>query len=240
MSFGVKRRVWIGLAVAMVATGGWVMWTRRDATVVAPAPKPKAPFVVLTGTSGATGNQLLREKAALQDPTPLFFPTEWNYGQRPLREKTLRQPDQVFASFAPMLTVSEQTTTAYGAESPAVPEKLSDVLVQGNEAPFAGFGQVDQSKTSLPVRAAFVEVRAMASGDVVIKQSLTGVSPPRSDYAPVEFLVAVGPAGLISEPLLASGSGWDEVDNFFRDYLVKAYRLGGRLPPGQYRVFVGA
>jgi hypothetical protein len=239
VSFQIKR-LGIGLLLAGAGVSGWLAWTRRDLAVAPAQRKAAAPFVRLAGAGVREGDQVLREKAELLDPTPLFFPTEWNYGQRPLREKNLRQPGQVFASFAPKLTVDEQTVVPYKGEEATVPEKLSDVLVQGNEAPFAGMGQVNVQKSTLPVRAGYLEVRQLRTGDVVISQPLTGILPPRTDFAPMEFLVLVGTAGLIGDPVLSSGSGWDEVDNFFRSYLVKAYRLGGRLPPGRYRVVVGA
>jgi hypothetical protein len=136
--------------------------------------------------------------------------------------------------------VSDQAVAAYGNDAVSVPETLSDVLVQGNEAPFAGMGQVDVQRSTLPVRAGFLEVSRLNDSDIIIKQSLTGIQAPRSDYAPVEFLVVIGSAGLIGDPILTSGSGWDEVDSFFRAYLVKSYHLGERLPPGRYRVVVGA
>jgi len=70
-------------------------------------------------------------------------------------------------------------------------------------------------------------------------QLLGGFSPPRSDYAPLEFLVVISSAGMVGEPVLTTGSGWDDVDIFFRTYLVKTFRLGERLNPGRYRVLVG-
>ena len=235
----IKRRVWIGLAVAAVAVGAWTVWARRQVTVPAGAPLLVQPFVQLAGASSATSDQVLREKAELLDPTPLFFPTAWNYAQRPLRADRLKQPGQVFGSFEPKLTVGEQNMTSFRTESTPVPEKLSDVLLQGNEAPFAGMGQVDRQPSTLPIRSGYVEIRNLDTGEVVIAQSLTGVNPPRSDFAPIEFIVAVGSAGLIGEPFLAGESAGDEVEGFFRDYLVRSYRLGERLRPGRYRVLVG-
>jgi hypothetical protein len=233
----IKRRVWIGSLIACVAVGGWVFWTRND--LLAPQPtvapvKPK-PFVQL-----AASDQVLREKADLFDPTPLFFPTDRNYGQRPLRPELLKQPGQVFGSFEAKLPLSERAVGLYGNETSPTPEKLSDVLAQGNEAPFAGMGQIDLQKSTLPIRSGYLQVRDLKSGDIIISQSLSGVDAPRADFAPMEFLVVVGAAGVVGDPFLTSGSGGEEMDNFFRGYLVKSYRLGERLRPGRYRVLVGA
>jgi hypothetical protein len=237
----VKRRVWVGLALGAIATVAWWSWTRARLPIMGKeAAKTAHPLVRLAGAGTVTGDEVLREKAELMDPTPLFFPTQWNYGQRPLREGRLNQLGQVFGSFEPKLTVGEQNIANYGAEAAPVPEKLVDVLVQGNEAPFAGIGQIDAPRSTLAVRAGYLEVRDQKNGNIVISQQLSGIAPPRSDFAPVEFLVVVGSAGLIGEPILTSDSVWDEVEIFFRAYLVKSYRLGERLRPGQYRVSVGA
>jgi len=235
----ITRRVWIGVVVICTGAGAWVALNRTQP--VSPDPvKRSQPFVQLAGAGTATADKLLREKAELMDPTPLFFPTEWNYGQRDLPPGILKQPGQVFGSFAPKLTVKEQIIANYGVEAPAAPEELVDVLVQGNEAPFAGMGRIDTPRSTLSVRSGYIEVKGLNNGNIVIAQPLSGINPPKTDFAPVEFLVAVGPSGLIGEPVLTNGSGWDEVDNFFRAYLVKSYRLGERLHPGRYRVLVGA
>lgn len=236
----IKRRVWVGLAAAAIGAGAGAWWLHvRE---VQPTGKPAAgqPFVQLAASGPTKASSLLRERAELLDPTPLFFPTEWNYGQRPLNESRLSQPGQFFESFEPKLTVPQQGRPPYGLESVQAPERLADVLTQGNEAPLAGMGQVDVRTSTLPVRAAYVEVTRLGEMENVIAQSLAGIQPPRDDYSPMEFLVVVGPAGLIGEPILTSGSGSDEVDSFFRGYLSRSYHLGERLAPGHYRVIVGA
>ena len=181
----------------------------------------------------------MRERADLFDPTPLFFPTEWNYGQRPLRETLRRQPGQVFGSFDPVYTFADQKLKTYGAETAPLPEKLSDVLAQGNEAPFAGIGHIDAPRAALPERVGVLEVRGFNDDEPIISQTLRYFTIPRLDYAPLEFLVVISSAGIVGEPLLTSGSGWEEVDSFFRSYIVKTFRLGERLNPGRYRVLVG-
>lgn len=238
----VKRLVWISLVgvVGVVgAIGGWWAWTQGKPTVQAMTVQPQPPFVRLAGVGTGLADQVLRERADFFDPTPLFFPTEWNYGQRPLRESLRRQPGQVFGSFEPVFSYPEQNMKTYGIEITPAPEKLSDILVQGNEAPFAGIGQIDRPKPALQERGGFVEVRRFSSDEPVISQALGSIGLPRLDYAPLEFLVVVSRAGVVGEPVLTSGSGWEEVDTFFRTYLVKTARLGERLSPGRYRVLVG-
>jgi hypothetical protein len=235
-----NRRVWIGLVVACAGVGGWVIWSRSQPVIAGDTSRSMQPFVQLAGAGTDVGDQLLRERAELMDPTPLFFPTEWNYGHQPLNEGNLKDPGEFFGSFLPKPTIDEQKIASYGAEAPIVPEKLSDVLVQGNEAPFAGIGQVDGRQSSLPIRAGYLEVGDLQNGDTIISHSLSGLLLPRTDFDPVEFIVVVGAGGLIGEPFLTNGSGWEEVDTFFRSYLVKSYRLGERLRPGRYRVVLGS
>ena len=235
----VKRRAWIGLGCAVAVTGAWWGWTQSQLPAAGVAPPPRQPFVRLAGAGPATDNRVLRERAELFDPTPLFFPTEWNFGQQVFQETLRRQPGRIFGSFEPKLTFAEQSLKPYGAEVAQASEKLTDVLAQGNEAPFAGIGQIEAAAPPLPGRSGFMEVRGFGADKPVLKEAFNLNALPRQDYAPLEFLIVVSPMGLVGEPLLAMGSGWDEVDTFFRDYLVKSYRVGERLNPGRYRVLVG-
>jgi hypothetical protein len=233
--------VWLGLGGAVVVIAGSWFWTRD--LRLNPGGRSTAnqtSFVRLTGLGNNPSDQILRERADLLDPTPLFFPTEWNYGQRPLPDRLRRQPGQVFGSFEPKWHFTEQELKLTVGDAAPTPEKPADLLTQGNQSPFAGLGQVDVARQPLAARSGFVEVRGFKDGGkVVIEQTLVGVNVPRADFSPVEFIVVVSPAGVVGEPLLASGSGSDEVDSFFRTYLVKTFRLGERLIPGSYRVFIG-
>jgi hypothetical protein len=235
----VKRRVWIGIVCAIGVTVAWwaLNWNRPVVGTTAVAPKP---FVRLASVGKNVADQVLREQAELFDPTPLFFPTAWNYGQQPARVLNRKQPGQFFDDFEAKRAIDEQKTPSYGAEPLVLPEKLADVLVQGNEAPFAGMGQIDRPQSNLPVRSGYLEIYDLKNRDNIKGEVLSGLSLPRTDFAPVEFLVMVEAHGLVGEPLLTATSGWEEVDNFFRAYLVKSYRLGERLRPGRYRVVIGA
>lgn len=235
----VKRRVWVGLTFALLATGGWWGWTRLNAPEAGKPESTKPPFVRLAGAGKGLSDRILREQAELFDPAPLFFPTEWNFGQNPIREAVRRQPGQVFGSFEAKLVFADQKIKSYGFETAAVPERLSDVLAQGNEAPFAGIGQVDVERPPLLEREGFLEVRKIGSSQIVIKKSLSGINLPRSGFSPLEFIVVISSAGIVGEPVLMGSSDFDEVDAFFRSYLTKGFHLGERLTPGLYRILVG-
>jgi hypothetical protein len=101
-------------------------------------------------------------------------------------------------------------------------------------------GHIDLNKGALPVRAGYLEVRALDGSENIIEQPLTGFNVSRPDFEPMEFLVVVSSSGLVGEPILTKSSGWEEVDAFFRGYLAKSYHVGERLPPGRYVVVVGA
>jgi hypothetical protein len=239
----VKRRVWFGLVFALTVTSVWWVWTRarqEPKTVMTPV---KQPFVRLAGAGTGAGDQVLRERGELFDPAPLFFPTEWNFGQRPLPESMRRQPGVVFGSFDANFTFAAQDIKVYGTEAMVAPERLADVLGQGNEAPYAGMGQIDVQRRALAERNGFLEVRALLDGKLIMAQALNGIVLPRLDFAPAEYLVAISSAGVVGDPILMVGSGWEEmdekVDAFFRSYLVNSFRLGQRLGPGRYRVLVG-
>jgi len=235
----VKRRVWVGSIFALTAIGVWWAWTNSTKPQLAAAAKPAQPFVRLASLGGSASDQVLRERAEFFDPTPLFFPTRWNFGQGLLQENMRREPDQVFASFEPNLTFAEQYFKAHVSAATGAPERLADVLGQGNERPLGGIGQIDRPSSSLGTRTGFLEVSSLMDGKTVINQSFADIVLPPLDYHPLEFIAIVSSSGLVGEPAMVTGSGSEEVDSLLRTYLVKTFRLGERLNPGRYRVLVG-
>lgn len=234
----VKRRVWVALVLVSIgASGGW-FWLRSRIEDVQAGGAGTEPFVRVSGPEQGGRDRAVRERAELFDPAPLFLPTSRNFGQGPLPARLAKQPGQVFADFGAKVSFAEGGLEAFGAETLASPESLAEVLSRSNEVPFAGLGEAGGRRPQLPTREAVLQIKRMGEkglSEVV----LAGIGVPDSDFAPLEFVVAVGPAGLIGDPILTSGSGRDRVDAFFQDYLVKTYRLGARLEPGRYRVMIG-
>jgi hypothetical protein len=237
--FTVRRRLFVAFGLLVAGAGMWYYWTRAHQEVPAALVPPPDTFVKLAGGGAGTSDRVLLERAEYFDPTPLFIPTDKNFGQGPLPARVVPQPGQVFADIPPNFTVNENNLANYAGGYQAETESLPDILERGNEAPFAGFGRVDSALPPLEGRVAFIEVKALITGDLVMSQSLDGVKLPRRDFAPVQFLAVVGNAGLVGNPMLTAGSGWEDVDSAIRDFLVKTYRLGDRLAPGQYVVSVG-
>lgn len=234
----VKRRFWIGLALVAIGAGGGWFWMRQGEAGDRGTGAKAEPFVRVSSPAAAAGDRAVRERAELFDPAPLFLPTAHNFGQGQLPLQLAKQPGQVFADFGAKLTFGEGGLDAFGAENLASAESLAEVLSRSNEVPFAGLGESGGRRPQLLAREAVVQIKRMG-GNTLSEITLVGVGVPASDFAPLEFLVAVGPAGLIGDPILTSGSGKDQVDVFFQDYLVKTYRLGVMLSPGRYRVMIG-
>ena len=235
----VKRRVWFGLIFALTAVGAWWTWTRTTQPQAAVSARTKPSFVRLASSGLSTSDLILRERAEYFDPTPLFFPTDWNYGQGLLQENLRREPEQVFGSFEPNLPFADQYFKVHGFEATPVVERLADILGQGNERPLGGLGQIDRAASILESRSGCLEISSLLDGKLVMKQPFTDVLLSHPDFRPLEFIAVVSSGGLVGEPLLVSGSGWEELDSLLRSYLVKTFRLGERLNPGRYRIVIG-
>ena len=90
-----KSRNWIYLFVALGAAAGLWQWKRILPPADVMPPPDLLPFVRVADPEAATSDQVLRDRAELLDPTPLFFPTDRNYGEQSLQTGRLRQPGQV-------------------------------------------------------------------------------------------------------------------------------------------------
>lgn len=232
----VRRRWWVGCGLAVAVIGSWWVWHQAGLPVATEEPPVAAPAVRLTKVGKHTQDPddwIVRERAEYFDPTPLFFPTEWNYAQGVLLEGRRREPGQVFGDVEPKFVSFQSSSTDMSAV------RLEDVLDSGNEVPFDGLGELDVKVEPLAERGGFLEVKRMQDGETILAHPITGVVVPRVDFAPLEFLVVIGRAGMVAAPALAAGSGADDVDLFFRSYLARNFRVGEGIRPGVYRVLIG-
>ncbi len=236
--FKIKRRVWIFLLFALGAGGGWWLWTGSKISVPVVEPKVENPAIRLATSQSEIGNEVLREQARYLDPTPLFFPTEWNYGHVALKEDMKRQPGQIFELLPPKF-VDDQIAKAYGTEQNPPSGNLSEVAASGNEAPFAGFGTREIAPPVLADRDGFLEIESLKDGKIIVAQALEKIPGIKADFVPLEFLISVSPAGLVADPILINGSGREDLEVLLRTYLAKSFRIGERLVPGKYRVLIG-
>ena len=98
------------------------MWSQAQLPGVKPPRPVIMPAVRLTKTGAELSDQLLRDRAEYFDPTPLFFPTEWNYGQGAMWESRRREPGQVFGDVEPKFVRFQ----SFSNEVPTV--RLEDVV----------------------------------------------------------------------------------------------------------------
>lgn len=196
--------------------------------------------IVRTG-GDVVQDERLRAELALQDPTPLFLPTQWNSGQA--NPAVRRDPPAVFSPYDPAL----QEERAMVLPVPAVvPEDaLATVGVLERGPKFLELGRRPLDLQSVPGRWAKLEVSHAATGQVHLAEDLAGPAPEAGTpsrqefWAPMELLLVVNPAGLVGRPAVVASSGSERVDNWAVEYLSGPAALGARLAPGFYRVVLG-
>lgn len=234
-----NRRVGVGAGLALLVVGAWWVWSGGVERPAGGGRREPEAFLQLVGAERATAGRVLRERAELLDPTPLFVPTNKNFAQGGLPAELQRQPGRVFQDFEAKFQFEEGGLRGFGLETGLPPESLPEILARGNEALFAGFGEADSGREPLGARAGFIEVKSLEVGGLTLQGVLPEGAAPAGEFPPLEFLVTVAPAGLIGEPLLLLGSGAAAVDEHFRTFLTSAYQIDLRVPPGNYRVTIG-
>ena len=232
----VKQRGWASMGGAVVVIAAWMWWSQGTLNAVGTVSRPPEAFVRLTGQGDVVVENLLKERAAFQDATPLFFPTGVNY--RPTRSAATRPVGESFGAFREVLRYGD-TIPRFGADPVTPPENAAELMDKGNEAPFAGLGQIDEAGEKLQNRWARVEAKSLSNGRLALVFDIGTAGSPEGERGVMEFIVRVERAGLVGLPLLTQSSGIGAVDEFTLNYLVKTARIGARLPPGSYRITVG-
>lgn len=237
-----RLRWWIFWGVAALALAGATVLPVFHKSRPPPSPpaiSPAAPIVIMP----IDKHTEVGEQAILFDPKPLFLPTDWNTYEHPLPTGATRQPGEVFRDFEPKLSYGQRELALpmEGTQTLAAPQSPLDLLKSPIRQPFTGFAREDVPIKSRLARKGRLEVMNMATGEMVIKQNLgDDPAPPAGrDWQPVECLLTVNTAGLLGRPLITASSQVEEVDAYFRDYLVKTLHIGERLSPGFYRVVAG-
>jgi hypothetical protein len=229
-------RIWFFAVAGAVVIGLAVLGLFR---APAPAPARSNPPAPLAIVEIAPRDAAMHEPADFSDPTPLFLPTQWNAKPNILPGTTIREPGDDFRYEGQFTFAVSAAKLSFPAKV-NVPEKPVDALgLWGAEGPFLGMGQADLKIEPLAGRDALVEVVTASDGRQVFTQVLKAASPPGGDWQPMEFLVAVEPAGLVGLPAPAPSSNAVEVAAYFQNYLAKVLRVGERLAPGIYRIKVG-
>ncbi len=235
--------VWLAAGLGVAVRVAHIFWGQGD-PAVPPPPAQSHPRVTVVAGNGRAVGPLVAEQMELFDQQPLSMPTRWNAGSQPLPAELRRQPGEVFGMYDARLTfAAEKLEPVFVPRTVAPADSRGALRVVGPLAEgWLGLGRVDRPITALPRREAAIEVRRFGAGKdpVVLSEALQGLDPVvvAQDWAPMEFSVVVAAAGLVGVPTLAEGSGVERVDAFFATFLARDFRLGERVPPGVYRVFL--
>jgi hypothetical protein len=202
---------------------------------------PEAPPAKLADRPHSVGlvNPVVITETMLQDPTPLFLPTEFNSSRI---DYVPREPSGAFAGFAPKMTFSDVELELHLPPAMVVPATPADALAGDPPgAPFIGFGRPDPVVEPIAPRSAYVEIIEAGSGRSVFGTPVADAHPPVSSvpWQPMEFIAAVDSSGLVGPVVPTTRSGVGEVDAYFGLYLAETLRVGQRLAPGFYRIIVG-
>ena len=245
---GQGNTLWIAIAVATVLVVLIVLaiaQVRLPKPLVANSPaNANAPASVAIARTNNTGaSAALLQQVELYDPMPLFLPTDKNSSDPSLPVSLRREPGNVFKTISPQLTFREYEMSIELPAPVAVPKDPLEVLHTGETTnPFFTFGRINYPYTPLPKRLAFIEVLQAKSGRTVLAAPLNAGPTdvlPAVEWQPLEMVVAVETTGLIGAPTVTSGSGSEEVDDYFRAFVAKQFPLGARLPPGFYMLRIG-
>ena len=243
---GQGSTLWVAIMIAAVVV---VLIVLAAARVRLPKPLDTPPAVVTTSsvaiarTDNKGGNLALQKQVELYDPMPLFVPTTINSSDPALPASLRREPGKVFKAISPQLTFREYEMDVVFPAPIAIPKDAVEAMHAGETVnPFLAFGRINYPYTPLPKRLAFIEVVQAKTGRTVLAAPLNAepTAPlPSVDWLPLELVVAIEPSGMVGAPTVISGSGFEEIDDFFRAFIGKLFRLGARLPPGFYILRIG-
>lgn len=235
---GTKRRWLVAAVGAAIVMGGSLLLFRAPGAG-SEAGRPPAHGRPAINLAPARSDEL-----AMRDLAPLFLPTRYNAA--PAAANPPQPGSQYFDRDPGIHRFFDPDTPSLGLPGPVQPPANAIAALADPPAPLAeGFGRTDASIPPRPPTGGHVDIYASDARD-----SLLGLALPPDAAAPLagretlgwkplEFAAAVDPAGLVGPLILTSGSGVEEVDDHFRNYLAREFHIGDRLPPGFYRIVVG-
>jgi len=238
---GQGNTLWIAIVVALVLAGLILFALTHvrlpKTTEAKPIPTATSKPAVAITRIGVDNSFLLF------DPNTLFRPTAINSSDPALPASFRREPGHALKAIPPKLTYTDYEMKVVLPEPIQTPTDSVQAVCFGDAPnPFFAFGRVNFPYSPLSSRLAFLEVLQARTGRTVLSAPLNALPDekfPAVDWQPLEMVVAVETAGLVGEPTVTSGSGFEEVDRYFRDLLLRQIRLGARLPPGFYTLRIG-
>lgn len=243
---------WIAAAGGALAASAAAAWLIGFAAMPAMPIAPPARGGAVKPTVGMSGllvpNAAVQEAAEMRDLAPLFLPTERNaqLSRLPRREPgqtmlDVDAPRWAFQESALRFSEALPSPAALNGR-PAAEAGLADALVPtAGAVALTAFGRGEAPLPRLSARGATVHVVATATGEEILQAELPADAAPPSEkvWQPVQFLAGADAAGLVGPLIVVEGSRVEEVDQYFRRYLVESFRIGQRLSPGSYRITVG-
>jgi hypothetical protein len=234
------RNGWLFASVGAVALVTGLLLLFRAPRGAALTSQPAKVVVAMTSSPS------LHDEAEVFDPTPLFLPTKFNAAP-----KGVEMPEfgAAFPNYLPKLGFDISGLKLDGlslpkpvADPPSPATAPGAVLTMPSAGALAsGFGRTESVLPALSARGGYVEIVSARTGQRVASEALAASARPpgNSPWAPLEFVAAIEPAGLLGSLVLTARSGVEEVDAFFQNYLARTWRLAERLPPDFYRISVG-
>jgi len=236
----------IAIVISVILVGLVVLVATRVRLPKSPdmkSPPPNTSSVAIARADPQGGSAALLAQVEIYDQKPLFLPTLINNSDPALPASLRREPSNAFKTISPQLTFAEYEMSIVLPEPITVPKTVIEALHTGETAnPFFTFGRINYPYTPLPKRLAYIEVVQAKTGRVVLAAPVsagTNESLPPVDWQPLELVVAIENSGMVGMPTVTSDSGFAEVNDYFRAFIAKQFRLGARLPPGLYLLRIG-
>lgn len=228
------------VAVGLVSTTAWLQIPIAQTVEQESEPLP---VLIMSRPADSADGELLAERLAAYDPTPLFIPsalTSSGLGET----VSLRGGDSKGGRDGPFRAFPAELIKNGPLPFPSnVPIPVGPLaglrLTERSDAPLA-LGRVDDSGKPLARRGGYLEAVAVGSGRVVLSMRLPEAQNfPGGDWQPLELMGSISRSGLTGGLVVTASSGTDEIDAYFRFYLSENVRIGERLPAGSYVFRVG-
>jgi hypothetical protein len=246
-----KGRWVIAAAGAVAITGSVLLLFQLPGPVhplpISPvSPAPATPKASVRMARPDDTNRLLKEEALLRDLRPLFLPTERNAAlPEPRIEsgRTFLENETIKFTFSDAeAQLSKDLPAVVTLNAKPVQDATPVDALSPREAGITleGFGRRHVNVTAFAPRGGYIEVTSLQNGVEVLRERLSTEARPRGEkpWAPLEFVSVVEAAGLVRPLVVTNGSGVDEVDAHFKNFLAWNFRIGERLSPGFYRITV--
>lgn len=183
---------------------------------------------------------LAQSELLLQDPTPLFLPTEYNSGRVVAAMTAERSPGTSFGSIPAKMLFGESDIGLALPEAVAIPDRALELVVKSDpRVELTELARKTNAIGRLPEREGYLQVLSMSTGAELWAQQVTVGSWEFDLEAPWEFILAVNQVGSISFPAVVNAGEGALIDLTQITDMLRGKHLGARLEPGIYRILLG-